>query len=93
LEEIPEDEDDEDDGEEDQPPVMTSTDASSWLGSQYLQQKDDEQVSKITGRENKVQVFDNGHLPMNREQLGVSNNFQVKVGQDTLNPTLQTLNL
>lgn len=88
LEEIPEDVDGED-GEEAKPPVMKSTDASSWLGSQYLQQKDNEQVSKITGRENKVQVFDNGHLPMNREQLGVSNSFSVKVGQDTLNPTLQ----
>jgi len=72
-----------------EPPVGKSTNASDWLGTQYLQQKDNEQVSKITGRENKVQLFDNNHLPMNREQLGVSNNFQVKVGQDTLNPTLQ----
>lgn len=80
---------DEEDGEEPQPPVMKSNDASSWLGSQYLHQQDNEQVSKITGRENKVQVFDNNHLPMNREQLGVSNSFSVKVGQDTLNPTLQ----
>ena len=72
-----------------QPPVANSTDASDWLGNQYLQQKDNEQVTKITSRENKVQLFDNNHLPMNREQLGVLNNFQVKVGQDTLNPTLQ----
>ena len=71
------------------PPVANSTDASDWLGNQYLQQKDSEQVTKITNRENKVQLFDNDHLPMNREQLGVLNNFQVKVGQDTLNPTLQ----
>jgi len=70
-------------------PVSTSGNANDWFGSTYLQQNNKQQKDKITQRENKVQLFDNGHVPMNREQLGVTNNYQVKVGQDTLNPVLQ----
>jgi hypothetical protein len=70
-------------------PVSTSENANDWFGSTYLQQNNKQQKDKITQRENKVQLFDNGHVPMNREQLGVTNNYQVKVGQDTLNPVLQ----
>jgi len=69
--------------------VSTSGNANDWFGSTYLQQNNKQQKDKITQRENKVQLFDNGHVPMNREQLGVTNNYQVKVGQDTLNPVLQ----
>jgi Flp pilus assembly protein TadG len=70
-------------------PVSSSGNANDWFGSTYLQQGNKQQKDKITQRENKVQLFDNGHVPMNREQLGVTNNYQVKVGQDTLNPVLQ----
>lgn len=70
-------------------PVSSSTNANDWFGSPYLQQSNQQQKDKITHRENKIQLFDNGHVPMTREQLGVTNNYQVKVGQDTLNPILQ----
>ena len=70
-------------------PVSTSGNVNDWYGSYYLQQSNKTQKNKISKRENKVQVFDNGHVPMNREQLGITNNYQVKVGQDTLNPVLQ----
>jgi hypothetical protein len=70
-------------------PVSSSGNANDWFGTPYLQQNNKQQKDKITQRENKVQLFDNGHVPMNREQLGVTNNYQVKVGQDTLNPVLQ----
>jgi hypothetical protein len=71
------------------PPVGNSSNAMEWYGTQYLQENDNQPISKITERENKIRLFDNDHLPMTREQLGILNNFQVKVGQDTLNPTLQ----
>jgi hypothetical protein len=70
-------------------PVSSSGNVNDWYGNTYLQQGNQQQKDKITQRENKVQLFDNGHVPMNREQLGVTNNYQVKVGQDTLNPVLQ----
>ena len=69
--------------------VSNSRNANDWFGSPYLQQNNQQQKDKITQRENKVQLFDNNQVPMNREQLGVTNNYQVKVGQDTLNPVLQ----
>jgi hypothetical protein len=70
-------------------PVQISENVNDWFGNSYLQQTNQPQRDKISERENKVQIFDNGHVPMNREQLGISNNYQVKVGQDTLNPVLQ----
>jgi hypothetical protein len=70
-------------------PVPTSKNANDWFGKSYLQQGNQQQNNKIAQRENKVQLFDNIHFPMNREQLGITNNYQVKVGQDTLNPVLQ----
>jgi hypothetical protein len=62
----------------------------NWINNEVLQQSDKNQVDKITDRKQKVQVYgDYNHNPMNREQLGVSNNFQVDVAQDTLNPNLK----
>lgn len=60
-----------------------------WFEYQALPQSNDIQRDKITDRVQKIDVYDNQHVPMNREQLGVSNNFQVKVAQDTLNPNLE----
>jgi len=62
-----------------------------WMKYQALPQKDRVQKNKITDRMNKVSVYDNQHLPMNREQLGVANNFNVPVSQDTLNPNLKNI--
>jgi len=69
--------------------LLENNQSNQWLGNQYLPQDDKQQQGKITQRANKIQLFDNNHFPMNREQLGVSNNYQVKVGQDSLNPVLQ----
>jgi len=69
--------------------LLEGEQSTEWYKNEYLTQNDQEQKNKITQRTNKVQLFDNNHFPMNREQLGVSNNYQVKVGQDTLNPVLQ----
>jgi len=60
-----------------------------WFKYQALPQKNDVQRDKVTDRVQKIDVYDNQHVPMNREQLGVNNNFQVSVAQDTLNPNLE----
>jgi len=63
----------------------------NWFKYEALPQKNSVQKDKITDRIQKIDVYDNDHVPMNREQLGVSNNFQVPVAQDTLNPNLENI--
>ena len=62
-----------------------------WFKYEALTQNNPIQKDKITERSQKIDVYDNNHMPMNREQLGVSNNFQVPVAQDTLNPNLENI--
>jgi len=55
-----------------------------------LPQKNKEQQGKITDRFQKIDVYENQHLPMAREKLGVNNTYDVPVAQDgKLNPTLK----
>jgi len=61
----------------------------NWWKNQALQQNDAVQRDKITDRVQKIDVYDNQHVPMKKEQLGVSNTFQVPVAQDSLNPNLK----
>ena len=47
-----------------------------WWQNEALPQKNNPvQKDKITERKQKIDIFDNGQVPMNREQLGVNNNF------------------
>jgi hypothetical protein len=62
-----------------------------WIKYEALPQDNSIQKDKITDRIQKIDVYDNNHMPMNREQLGVNNNFQVPVVQDTLNPNLENI--
>ena len=62
---------------------------SNWYENQALPQEDDTQSDKTTQRKQKIDVYGNNHVPMNREQLGVNNNFTVPVSQDSLNPNLK----
>lgn len=62
-----------------------------WFKYEALPQDNAVQKDKITDRIQKIDVYDNNHVPMNREQLGVNNNFQVPVAQDSLNPNLQNI--
>lgn len=64
---------------------------NDWWKNEALPQKNENQKNKITNRVQKIDIYDNGHLPMNREQLGVNNNFNVPVAQDTLNPNLENI--
>jgi hypothetical protein len=60
----------------------------NWWNRQQLQQPNQTQQDKITDRVQQIGVYGNQHVPMNRNQLGVNNNFNVSVAQDTLNPNL-----
>ncbi len=63
-----------------------------WYENEYLKQSDKGQTSKITDRKQKVDLYDgNDHLPMNQEQLGISNTYNVPVAQDSLNPNLKNI--
>ena len=65
------------------------TQTEEWFKYEALPQSNEVQKNKITDRIQKIDVYDNNHVPMNREQLGINNNFNVKVAQDTLNPNLE----
>lgn len=62
-----------------------------WIKNEALPQDDSVQKDKNTDRVQKIDVYDNDHMPMNREQLGVNNNINVPVAQDTLNPNLKNI--
>ena len=62
-----------------------------WYKKQVLPQDNPVQKDKITDRIQKIDIYDNNHMPMKREQLGITNNFQVPVAQDSLNPNLQNV--
>ena len=69
-----------------------ATQTKDWYKNQYLEQSDKNQVSKLTDRKQKIEVYDgNNHVPMNQEQLGVANTFNVAVAQDSLNPNLKNI--
>ena len=78
----------EDDNEDAEYPLAEKQ-QKNWYTNEALPQDNSTQKDKITDRKQKIDVFGNDHVPMNREQLGVSNNFQVSVAQDTLNPNLK----
>ena len=62
-----------------------------WIKNEVLTQDDTVQKNKNTDRVQKIDVYDNDHVPMNREQLGINNNINVPVAQDTLNPNLKNI--
>ena len=79
------------DGEEpvEYAPAKAQTD--NWNNNQVLKQSDQIQNNKITNRKQKIDVYNNTHVPMKREQLGVNNTFSVEVAQDSLNPNLKNI--
>jgi len=64
---------------------------NNWYKNEFLEQDDKNQVDKITDRVQKVKVYGNTHNPMKKEQLGVSNTYNVPVVQDKLNPKLENV--
>jgi len=69
-------------------------DESTQLGNlwqnQNVAQPNTNQANKITDRKQQVQIFkQDGNFVMNRNQLGINNEYQVSVAQDQLNPNLK----
>lgn len=62
-----------------------------WIKNiESLPQSNKVQNDKITDRFQKIGVYSNNHVPMNRETLGVNNTYDLPVAQDgKLNPTLK----
>ncbi|MBG7607295.1 MAG: hypothetical protein IZT59_04610 [Verrucomicrobia bacterium] len=51
---------------------------------------DPNQANKVTDRKQKVEIFNqDDHFVMNRNQLGVNNNYQLPVAQGQMNPNLK----
>jgi len=69
----------------------TSQSVEWWQNEALPQKNNPVQKDKITERKQKIDIFDNGQVPMNREQLGVNNNFNLPVAQDVLNPNLENI--
>lgn len=65
--------------------------ASEWLKNQYLKQNNENQMNKVTQREQKIEVFDNQQVPLKRQQLGINNTFDVPVAQGIMNPNLKNV--
>jgi len=64
----------------------------NWYENEALAQKNNPvQKDKTTERKQKIDVYDNNHVPMNREQLGVNNTYNVPISQDSLNPNLENI--
>ena len=64
---------------------------NDWFENEVLPQTNTVQKDKNTERIQKIDIYDNDHVPMKREQLGINNNFNVPVAQDTLNPNLENI--
>jgi len=64
---------------------------NDWYKYEALPQSDQVQRDKITDRFQKIDVYDNNHVPMDREQLGVNNVIDTKIAQDILNPNLENI--
>jgi hypothetical protein len=62
---------------------------SDWYQNENLTQSDKNQTNKITNRQQKIQVFGNQYVPMNREQIATTDTYNLPVKQDSLNPNLK----
>ena len=68
-----------------------TTQLGNWWKNEYPSQTNQTQTDKYTDRKHRVQVFEgkNKHFQMNRERLGINQNYSVPVVQDVLNPNLK----
>jgi len=62
---------------------------SDWYQNENLTQSDKNQTNKITDRKQKIQLFGNDSVPMNREQIATTDTYNLPVKQDSLNPNLK----
>lgn len=61
-----------------------------WYDNEQVPQPNKNQASKVTDRNQQVDFFNTPSSSiMNRQQLGISNNYQLPVAQGTINPNLK----
>ena len=69
--------------------LLSEIQTNYWIQNQVLPQPNKTQDDKITDRKQQIDVYDSAHVPMKKTQLGINNNFNVGISQDTLNPNLE----
>ena len=69
--------------------LINNKQVNDWYQNEVLQQSDENQKSKITSRKQKIQLFADERVPMNREQIATTDTYNLPVKQDTLNPNLK----
>ena len=69
--------------------TATNQQTSDWIEHEALPQSDITQRNKNTDRVQKIDVYDNEQVPMNRQKVAVTNSTLVPIVQDSLNPTLK----
>ena len=62
-----------------------------WWSEQALTQDDVNESNKSTERNQRIDIYDNVKNVMNRERLGVANNYGVPVIQGQMNPNLKNI--
>jgi hypothetical protein len=62
---------------------------TDWYQNENLKQSNQNQVDKITQRQQKIGFFGNQHIPMKQEQIATTDTFSLPVKQDSLNPNLK----
>jgi len=62
---------------------------NEWYDNEVLKQSDQNQYDKITQRKQKIDIYGNQHVPMNREQIATTDTYELPVKQDSLNPNLK----
>ena len=70
---------------------VDKTQTDNWFNNESLIQSNKVQKDKNTERKQKIDVYNNHHVPINRNQLGVNNTFNLPVAQDVLNPNLKNI--
>jgi len=65
---------------------------TDWYENENLTQSNQNQVDKITQRQQKIGVFGNQHAQMKQEQIATTDTFSLPVKQDSLNPNLKNTN-
>ena len=63
----------------------------NWWSNEALSQNNKVQDDKITERKQKIDVYNNQHVPMKKQQLGVNNVYETSIAQDVLNPNLKNI--
>ena len=64
---------------------------NKWWTKASLSQDNPQQTNKITDRKQKIDIYDNVHTTMKRQQLGINQNIDLPIVQGTLNPKLTNL--